>query len=41
MLIPGVSPAMLSEARIITVPAAWKQRGTLIINSSLLVSLCG
>jgi hypothetical protein len=39
MLIPGVSLALLSEARIITAPTARKQRGTVIIISSFLVLL--
>jgi hypothetical protein len=37
----GVPPATVSEARISTTPAAWKQRGTVIIKNSFLVSSCG
>lgn len=41
VLIPGVRPATLSEARISTTLAARKQRGTVIINRSFLASLLG
>ena len=34
LLIRGTSPATLSEARIITTPAVWRQRGAVIIESS-------